>query len=108
MQSVVYTSSHDTDTTRGWFGSLSKREREVAGLDSREPEWSLIELAHSSRAALSIVPAQDLLGLDSESRMNTPGTAVGNWRWQLGRGQLTDELAARLRDSTARGDMLSM
>ena len=62
--------------------------------------WGLIELAHASRAALSIVPAQDVLGLGSEARMNRPGTAAGNWRWRLRRGQLTDELAARLREST--------
>jgi 4-alpha-glucanotransferase len=107
QQSVVCTSTHDTDTARGWFDSLPKREREATPLDPREPHWSLIELAHSSRAALSIVPAQDVLGLGSAARMNTPGRASGNWRWRLRRGQLTDELAARLRESTARGDRLT-
>jgi len=106
-QSVVYTSTHDNDTARGWYESLPGREREATPLDSREPHWSLIELAHSSRAALSIVPAQDVLGLGSAARMNSPGTASGNWRWRLRRGQLTDELAARLRESTARGDRLT-
>jgi 4-alpha-glucanotransferase len=106
-QSVVYTSSHDTDTARGWFETLPKEDRESTGLDPREPSWSLIELAHSSRAALSIVQAQDVLGLGSESRMNTPGTASGNWRWRLRRGQLTDDLAARMRESTASGDRLT-
>ena len=99
-QSVVYTSTHDTDTARGWFESLPKRERDATGLDPREPAWSLIALAHASRAALSIVPAQDVLELGSAHRMNRPGTAEGNWRWRLRRGQLTDELAARLREST--------
>ena len=106
-QSVVYTSTHDNDTARGWFESLPKRQRDATGLDPREPQWSLIALAHSSRAALSIVPAQDVLGLGSAARMNSPGTAAGNWRWRLRRGQLTEELAARLRESTARGDRLS-
>jgi 4-alpha-glucanotransferase len=106
-QSVVYTSTHDTDTGRGWFESLPKRERERTGLDPRDPAWSLIELAYSSRAALSIIPAQDVLGLGSPARMNRPGTASGNWRWRLRRGQLTDELAGRLRESTARGDRLT-
>jgi 4-alpha-glucanotransferase len=106
-QSVVYTSTHDTDTARGWFDSLPRRERNATPLDPSEPHWSLIELAHSSRAALSIVPAQDVLGLGSAARMNTPGRAAGNWRWRLRRGQLTGELAARLRESTARGDRLS-
>ena len=107
-RSVVYTSTHDTDTARGWFESLPRAERERTGLDRRDPSWSLIGLAHSSRAAIAIVPAQDVLGLRSESRMNTPGRASGNWRWRLRRGQLTDELAARLRESTARGVRLSM
>jgi 4-alpha-glucanotransferase len=100
-QSVVYTSTHDTDTTRGWFDSLSKPQREATGLDPRDPAWSLIELAHASRSALSIVPAQDVLGLGSAHRMNRPGTARGNWQWRLRRDQLTDELAHRLRESTA-------
>jgi len=106
-QSVVYTSTHDTDTASGWFASLSRRERERTGLDPRDPAWSLIELAHSSRAGLSIVPAQDVLGLGSSARLNTPGRASGNWRWHLRRGQLTDELAVRLRESTARGARLT-
>ena len=106
-QSVVYTSTHDTDTARGWFASMPTRERMRTGLDLREPAWSLIELAHTSRSSLSIVPAQDVLGLGSSARMNTPGTGEGNWRWRLRRGQLTDELAARLRESTARGDRLT-
>jgi 4-alpha-glucanotransferase len=100
-QSVVYTSTHDTDTARGWFDSLPKAVRGATGLDPREPAWSLIAQAHASRAALSIVPAQDILGLGSADRMNRPGTARGNWRWRLRRGQLTDELAARMRESTA-------
>ena len=81
--------------------------RERTGLEAGEPSWGLIELAHSSRAALSIIPAQDVLGLGSSARMNRPGTAGGNWRWRLRRGQLTDELAQRLRESTARGDRLT-
>jgi 4-alpha-glucanotransferase len=99
---VVYTGTHDNDTTIGWFRSLPKRERARTGLDPREPHWSLIELAMSSRAALAIVPAQDVLGLGSEARMNTPGRREGNWRWRLRRGQLTDEHAARLRELTER------
>ena len=106
-QSVVYTSTHDTDTARGWFEALPKRLREKTGLDPRAPAWSMIELAQGSRAALSIIPAQDVLELGSESRMNRPGTSTGNWRWRLRRGQLTDELAARMRESTAHSDRLT-
>jgi 4-alpha-glucanotransferase len=97
---VVYTGTHDNDTTVGWFRSLPKRQQLRTGLDPREPNWSLIELALSSRAALALFPAQDVLGLGSEARMNTPGRAEGNWRWRLRRGQLTRDHAARLRELT--------
>jgi 4-alpha-glucanotransferase len=98
----VYTSTHDTDTTRGWYESLSKRDRERTGLDPRDPVWSLIGIAHASRAGLALIPVQDVLALGSDARMNTPGTAHGNWRWRLTRGQLTDAHAARLRETTLR------
>jgi 4-alpha-glucanotransferase len=97
---VVYTGTHDNDTTRGWFESLSPSEREATGLDPAEPHWSLIELALGSRARLAIVPAQDVLGLGSEGRMNTPGREQGNWTWQLEPGSLTRKLAARLKAAT--------
>ena len=100
---VVYTSIHDTDTVVGWFASLKKRERVATGLDPREPHWGMIELAAASRAALAIVPAQDVLGLGSEARMNRPGEIEGNWSWRLRRGQLTDAHAARLREVVERG-----
>jgi 4-alpha-glucanotransferase len=83
---VIYTTTHDTDTLKGHF-------------PDREP-WGLIELALSSRPALCMIPAQDVLGLGSEGRMNTPGEPLGNWAWRLEPGQLTDELAARLRAAT--------
>jgi 4-alpha-glucanotransferase len=106
QRSVVYTSTHDTDTARGWFVALPRRVREATGLNFRDPAWSLIEVAHASRAALSIIPAQDVLDLGSGARMNRPGTAGGNWRWRLRRGQLTEELAARLQESTGRSGRL--
>jgi 4-alpha-glucanotransferase len=102
VRQVVYTTTHDTDTAVGWFEKLSKRKQRETGLDPEEPHWGLIELALQSRASLAIVPAQDVLGLGSDAQMNRPGTADGNWQWKLKRGQLTDELAARLRDVTVR------
>jgi 4-alpha-glucanotransferase len=84
---VVYTSTHDTDTLAGSF--------------PRRNVWRLLETALSSRAAVAIIPAQDVLGLGSEARMNTPGRSEGNWRWRLEPGQLTEALAARLRQATA-------
>jgi 4-alpha-glucanotransferase len=95
--SVAYTSTHDTDTVVGWFSGLRPRERAATGLDPREPQWGLIELAYSSLAALAIAPAQDVLGLGSEARMNRPGRSDGNWRWRLERGALTPALARRMR-----------
>jgi 4-alpha-glucanotransferase len=100
---VVYTSTHDTDTTVGWWNAMSKRDRARTGLDPDQPHWTLIEIAMQSRASLAIVPAQDVLGLGSDARMNRPGEADGNWSWRLERGQLTDELAQRLRAATELG-----
>lgn len=80
---VVYTSTHDTDTLAGSFPDAAP--------------WTLLETALSSRAALAIVPAQDVLGLGSEARMNRPGEVGGNWAWQLESGQLGPDTAARLR-----------
>jgi 4-alpha-glucanotransferase len=97
---VVYTGTHDHDTARGWWSSLARRDRRATGLDPADPSWSLVELALSSRARLAIVPMQDLLGLGSEARLNTPGREGGNWSWRLRRGALTSDLAERLRAVT--------
>jgi 4-alpha-glucanotransferase len=94
---VVYTGTHDNDTTLGWWRTLDADERAATGLDGTEPAWSLIERAFSSRAVLAVVPLQDVLGLGTEARMNTPGSDTGNWGWRVAPGALTPELAARLR-----------
>lgn len=101
---VVYTSTHDTDTAVGWFGALRPRARRATGLDPAAPHWGLIELAYRSRAALALVPAQDVLGLGSEARLNRPGVTGGNWAWRLEPGALTSALAARLRELAAAQD----
>ena len=103
---VVYTSTHDTDTAVGWYTSLKRLERAATGLDPNEPHWGLIEIAMRSRGRLAIVPAQDVLGLGSDARTNRPGRVVGNWSWRLAPGQLTAELAARLRAATGGGGRL--
>jgi 4-alpha-glucanotransferase len=97
---LVYTGTHDLDTALGWWRSLSREDRRASGLDPREPHWSLIEVAASSRARLAIVPLQDVLGLGSEARMNVPGRVEGNWRWRFGSRDLTPGLADRLRELT--------
>jgi 4-alpha-glucanotransferase len=101
-QSVVYTGTHDNDTTVGWWESLSEHDRATTGLDPGDPSWSLIERAWSSRAALAIAPLQDVLGLGSEARMNLPGTDEGNWQWRYAAGELTAATARRLRELTER------
>jgi 4-alpha-glucanotransferase len=98
--SVVYTGTHDTDTAVGWWSHLTPAQRRKTGLDPAAPHWGLIELALSSPARVALVPAQDVLGLGSEHRMNSPGTASGNWAWRLERGALTEEHALRLRGLT--------
>jgi 4-alpha-glucanotransferase len=99
--SVVYPGTHDHDTALGWWSSLPAQTRRETGLHPADPAWSLIELTMSSRARLAIVPAQDVLGLGSEARLNTPGSSEGNWSWRLRRGQLTSEHAARLRETAS-------
>jgi 4-alpha-glucanotransferase len=101
-ESVVYTGTHDNDTTVGWWESLSEAERAWTELDPADPAWSLIEVAWGSRAALAFAPMQDVLGLGSEARMNLPGTEHGNWEWRFGKRDLTDGRAARLRALTER------
>jgi 4-alpha-glucanotransferase len=107
---VVYTGTHDNDTTVGWWRGESghhtrspteiAREREHArrylGLDTGEVHWEFIRAVLASVADTAIVPAQDLLGLGSEARMNRPGTIGGNWQWRLRPGQLTRDVADRL------------
>jgi 4-alpha-glucanotransferase len=101
-QSVVYTGTHDNDTAAGWWAGLSDADRASTPLRGDDPSWELLSLAWTSVAALAIAPVQDVLGLGSEARMNTPGTEQGNWRWRLEPGALTPELAARLRELTLR------
>jgi 4-alpha-glucanotransferase len=100
-QSVVYTGTHDNDTTVGWWSSLDEAARERTGLDPADPAWSLIEVAWRSRSALAIAPLQDVLGLGTEARMNLPGTERGNWEWRYKPRALTSADAARLRALTS-------
>ena len=104
---VVYTGTHDNDTTRGWWHTASTAEREFMArylgqqADEETIAWLLIRLAFSSVAETAIVPLQDILGLGSEARMNTPGTGQNNWAWRYDPAHLTDAVQRRLRDLTA-------
>lgn len=93
---VVYTGTHDNDTTLGWYRSLEPpvRERVDRALSARPCEMpdALVRAACSSPAQLAIVPLQDLLRLGSQDRMNTPGTVTGNWRWRFSWDDIPEEL----------------
>jgi len=98
---VVYTGTHDNDTTLGWWNSgATDHERRAAetylGRCEDGINWALIRAAQASVASLSVVPLQDVLGLGSEARLNTPSKESGNFRWRYALGALTPELAARL------------
>jgi len=109
-QTVAYTGTHDTNTVVGWFRALApsaqKEVLEYVGGDSRQIHQDLIRLAFNSVANTTIIPVQDLLGLDGRARMNRPGTATGNWHWRLPRGQLTPRLARTLRRMTGLSERL--
>jgi 4-alpha-glucanotransferase len=102
---VVYTGTHDNDTTLGWWRALQPHERHnvqrYLGRDGADISWDFIRLALASVAELAIVPMQDALGLGSVARMNMPGQAGGNWGWRYTPDMLTNELVERLRDLTA-------
>jgi 4-alpha-glucanotransferase len=97
---VVYTGTHDNDTTLGWWENCSENERKFAGAllgDASDGiNWAMIRLAESSTANLCVVPLQDVLGLDSEGRMNVPSFGEGNWSWRYPPGALHAELAQKL------------
>ena len=104
LETVVYTGTHDNDTTAGWYKNLSITQRELLQqmLGARDGEivWVMIRAALASKANTAIIPAQDLLELGSEARMNLPGIAQGNWGWRLQAGVLTEKLSHRLRSLT--------
>jgi 4-alpha-glucanotransferase len=104
LTTVVYTGTHDNDTTAGWYRKLPGAQRKALqkklGATNREIVWAMIRAALASPANTAIIPAQDLLELGSEARMNFPGIAKGNWGWRLKDGALTGKLAQRLRRLT--------
>jgi len=97
---VAYTGTHDNNTTQGWWDAASVREhaamQALAGPVNDRPVWPLIRLAQGSVAEIAIAPAQDLLELGAEARMNTPAVAEGNWTWRAPEGCWTNELAEKL------------
>ncbi|NCO76263.1 MAG: 4-alpha-glucanotransferase [Cyanobacteria bacterium] len=103
---VVYTGTHDNDTTVGWFEKRSFNEKKavvdfLGGICNEGIHWSLIRLALASVANLAIFPVQDLLGLGSNSKMNTPGTIEDNWSWRYKKDVLTDDISEHLKYLTS-------
>ncbi|ANV86293.1 4-alpha-glucanotransferase [Picosynechococcus sp. PCC 7117] len=99
---IVYTGTHDNDTTVGWFDKRSDEEKArvtdyLGCLCDEGIHWGLIRLALGSVANLAVFPLQDLLGLGSEAKMNTPGVAAGNWTWRYQPEMLSDDLIGKLR-----------
>jgi len=112
---IVYTGTHDNDTTFGWFSSKAgggstrtadQIVREQAycksylNTDGREIHWDLIRAAWSSVADVAMAPLQDVLGLGSKARMNLPASTQGNWQWRFRSGALTAKITDRLREMT--------
>src|SRR5690606_35031373 len=107
---VVYTGTHDNDTTVGWYASLDKdthaRVRQhFSGGEPKMPD-ALIDAAYASPARLAVVPLQDLLGSGSDARMNRPGSADGNWRWRFPWREIGPDIAIDARRRAERSGRL--
>jgi len=105
QDTIVYTGTHDNDTTLGWWQNHAtlKEKQYLEKYIGRKPDnivEIMIRLVYASRAIVAIIPIQDLLGQNSEARMNIPSTTSGNWQYQVGYSMLTDEKAKWLKNLT--------
>lgn len=103
--SIVYTGTHDNDTTVSWFEQLSRQDRAFAKKylnirSNKEIHWEFIRAALASVSDTCVIPMQDYLGLGGEARINMPSTLGTNWKWRMTDGQFTEELADRMYDMT--------
>lgn len=107
---VVYTGSHDNETTLGWYQNANEKEqdhvRRYLARDGHDVVWDLIRLAHASVAVMSVIPMQDLMTLDNSARMNFPGKTGGYWSWRYTDEMLNDFICHRLRGLTELYDRL--
>lgn len=109
FNSVVYTGTHDNDTTLSWFTNLDEGTRKAVytylGADTHEAmPWPLLRAALASVSCLAMLPMQDVLALGVGERMNTPGTTKGNWQWRFDWQQVADDLGPRLAELNRRYD----
>lgn len=100
---IVYTGTHDNETTRGWFDNLPRADKkfckEYLGIHyAKDAVWELIRAAFASVSDTAIIPMQDYLELDMSARVNTPSTLGGNWVWRMKKNALTDELCGKMHD----------
>jgi 4-alpha-glucanotransferase len=99
-RTIVYTGTHDNDTSWGWWGTAPEHERRLAldylEVDGTDIAWDLIRAGWRSPAAVSVAPLQDILDLATEARMNFPSRPAGNWRWRVGEPAIADPLVERL------------
>ena len=110
-ETVIYTGTHDNNTTKGWFTVDATEEeiervRQYTGRPSGPAYWQLIRLAYNSPAGTAIIPMQDLLGLGPEARMNYPGRLKGNWVWRMAPDTPLEPIATELRHQTERSGRL--
>ncbi len=111
---IVYTGTHDNDTCAGWYDSTSESDRLTAqnylklspDINGREFARAIVHAAMKSVANLAVIPIQDISGLGSEARFNTPGTSHGNWTWRISKKELSEKAAMNLRDITEESDRL--
>ena len=121
QNNVVYTGTHDNDTSIGWFHAQPgngntqsviefhkerKNAKKILKTNGEDVNWKMVEFTLDANANTSIIPMQDVLGLDSSSRMNTPGTVGGNWEWRMVAGMLTPEIKQHLRRLTKKSNRL--
>lgn len=100
--SVVYSGTHDNDTTRGWYRSRNEREKDMIrrylARDDNDIVWDFIRMAFASHSIFAIIPLQDILDLESFARMNTPSTLGGNWCWRYLPGLPNEWHSSRLKE----------
>ena len=99
---VVYTGTHDNDTSRGWYERVSEKEksfyRRYLNRDGRQVAWDFIRATWSSVAVFALAPIQDFLNLDNKARMNYPGNPSGNWTWRMSESAMSVVLQERIKE----------
>ena len=100
QNSVVYTGTHDNDTSRGWYERVSEQEksfyRRYLNRDGSQVAWDFIRTTWSSVAVFALAPMQDFLNLGNEARMNYPGNPSGNWTWRMSESAMSNGLEERI------------